>query len=84
MSKITDLEYCLEILTKEFDKETKKFADINTQIEENFFLSPKKFDNLCKKKDEFERIITAIECGINYFRAEIEQQKYRERMRNGN
>lgn len=81
MSKKDDLKICVDILQKEFIKAGKKFTDISTQIEENYFLSEKRFDNLCKRKDEAAKYFQAIEYGLSYLRSEIEDQEYRERMR---
>ncbi len=71
MDRISALKFSKEILQKEFDKTAKKFADINTQIEEGFYLSPRRFQTLCDKKSKLEENIESIELGINYLQNEI-------------
>lgn len=82
MSKVDNLRICVDILQTEFVKVGKRFTDINTQIEENYFLSEKKFNNLCQKKEEISDKFHAIEYGLHYLRSEIENLQYLERMRN--
>lgn len=76
MDKVAALKYSKEILQKEFDKTAKKFADINTQIEEGSYLSPKRFQTLCDKKSKLEEIIEFVEVGINYLQQEIHMAEY--------
>lgn len=81
MDRISALKFSKEILQKEFDKTTKRYADINTQIEEGSYLSARRFQTLCDKKLNLEEIIEAIETGINYLGTQIEQEEYLKKMR---
>lgn len=71
MDRISALKFSKEILQKEFDKTAKKYADINTQIDEGSYLSVRRFQTLCDKKSKLKENIEAVELGINYLQNEI-------------
>lgn len=85
MNRISALKFSKEILQKEFDKTAKRYADINTQIDEGSYLSARRFQTLCDKKSNLEEIIEAVELGINYLQNEIaiaERAKRRDNVNN--